>query len=79
MRSRVLKVLSRVFRIAQEKLSLDSSVDNVPGWDSLAHMNLVVALEDEFKVSFTAEEVISLLSAGIIVETLKEKGRGIDG
>lgn len=66
--------MSRVFKIAQEKMSADSSVDNVPGWDSLAHMNLVIALEDEFKVSFTAEEVIGLLSAGIIVETLKEKG-----
>jgi len=58
-----------------EQLNEESSPDNVKNWDSLKHMNLILALEEEFDVSFSDEEIVELLSVEIIVETLKEKGR----
>jgi acyl carrier protein len=51
----------------------ESSPDTIEKWDSLKHMNLVLALEEEFNVSFLDFEIIELLNVQIIVETLKEK------
>ena len=75
MLNRVLKIVSQVMEVPLEQLNEESSPDNVKNWDSLKHMNLILALEEEFDVSFSDEEIVELLSVEIIVETLKEKGR----
>jgi acyl carrier protein len=46
----------------------------VEQWDSLRHMNLVVALEEEFRVRFTDQQIDELLSLRLILLTLKELG-----
>lgn len=72
---RILRVVSLVMEVPIEKLNKESSPDNVENWDSLKHMNLILALEEEFDVTFSDEEIVELLSVEIIVEVLKEKGR----
>ncbi len=69
---RVKKILSQLFQIPVESINEDTSSDTVPNWNSLAHMNLVVALEEEFGVSFSDEQMIEMLSYPLIVLTVKE-------
>ena len=69
---RVKKILAQSFGISIESINEDTSSDNVAKWNSLAHMNLVVALEEEFGVSFTDEQIIEMLSYSLIVLTVKE-------
>jgi len=73
--NRVLKIVSQVMEVHLEQLNEESSPDTIENWDSLKHMNLILALEEEFDVTFSDEEIVELLSVEIIVETLKEKGR----
>ena len=75
MLNRILKIVNQVMDVPLEQLSEESSPDTVKNWDSLKHMNLILALEEEFEVTFSDEEIVDLLSVEIIVETLKEKGR----
>jgi len=42
---------------------------DVESWDSITHINLIVALEQEFKIRFTTAEVTSLKTVGDL-ETL---------
>ena len=49
-------VLAILFKVDIDEINDDSSMDNVEKWDSLSHLKLVLALEDEFKISFTEEE-----------------------
>lgn len=69
---RVKKILAQLFSISEESINEDTSSDNVPKWSSLAHMSLVVALEEEFGVSFTDEQIIEMLNYPLIVLTVKE-------
>lgn len=69
---RVKKILAQSFGIPMESINDDTSSDNVAKWNSLAHMSLVVALEEEFGVSFTDEQIIEMLSYPLIVLTVKE-------
>lgn len=66
--------MSKVFDVPVEQLNEDSSPDTIENWDSLKHINLVLALEEELNISFSDEEVVEMLSVEIIIETLKEKG-----
>jgi len=55
------------------QLNGDSSPETVENWDSLKHMNLILALEEEFNITFSDVEIVEMLSVKIIVKTLKEK------
>ena len=70
---RVLRIVSQVMEVPVELLNGESSPDTVENWDSLRHMNLILALEEEFNINFSDEEIVEMLSVGIIVEIFKEK------
>ena len=53
-------------------ITLNSSPDTVDGWDSLQHLNLILALEEEFGISFSESQMIEMLSVGLIVEIVAE-------
>jgi len=70
---KVLKIVSNVMEIPVGQLDVQSSSDTVANWDSLRQMNLTLALEEEFKVSFTDEEIINMQNVEKIIKTLNVK------
>ena len=60
-KDKVIEKLVPIFRDVFEdknlKISKDSNSGNVSGWDSLNHILLVVAIEKEFELKFTAEDI----------------------
>jgi acyl carrier protein len=75
MKDRILKVLSQVLNVPVEQLDEESSPDTLENWDSLKHMNLILALEETFAVAFSDDEVVEMLSVGKIVETVEKKAQ----
>jgi len=67
------QVFADVFEIGVNEVRPDSSPDNVETWDSTRHLNLVVALEQEFGVQFEPEEIEQLSSYGLVQALLLEK------
>jgi len=53
-----------------EKFTEDLSIDNVPGWDSMAHVGLILALQKEFAVSIPPADAIELISVKNIIRYL---------
>ncbi|GAA0572091.1 acyl carrier protein [Paractinoplanes ferrugineus] len=45
-----------------------------PRWDSLGHLALVVAIEDEFEVELTSDQLIGISSFAAALSTLRELG-----
>lgn len=76
MREKVFEIVASVMGVPVETISLESSPDTIEAWDSLNHMNLLLALEQEFGVQFSDEQMVELLSVEIILATLDEIGRG---
>jgi acyl carrier protein len=74
MTARVAKVFSEVLGIAPERVTDETSPDNTPQWDSLAAMNLVVAIEDEFDLRLSTAEIISMRNVAIVRKVLRTKG-----
>lgn len=72
--ARIKSVLSNVLGVSPDDISEDSSMDTLEKWDSLKHLNVVLALEEEFKIFFEDEESVIITSYPLIREILKEHG-----
>jgi acyl carrier protein len=72
MLERVRRIVADVFNVPIESILPESSPDNIEAWDSLHHLDLVLALE-EFGTQFTPEEIEQLLSVDLIASLLAEK------
>jgi acyl carrier protein len=71
---RVAKDFAEVLGISPEQITDETSPDNTPQWDSMAAMNLVVVIEDEFDVRFSTAEIVSMRNVGIVRKVLQAKG-----
>ena len=65
--------MSAVFEISVEEIKDDSSPDTIGSWDSLKHMNLVIALEEEFETEFTEDEILEMMNYTLIKSILMGK------
>jgi acyl carrier protein len=73
MDEKVKKIMAGIFEIPMETISDDASPDTLEQWDSLHHLYLVLALEENFGISFSEEEIVEMLNLKLILLTLKEK------
>ena len=64
------EVFRQVFDDPEIVLRDEMTADDIPGWDSLTHINLVVALEKRFKIKFATAEISRLKENGQNVGTL---------
>ena len=69
---RIKETMSTIFNVPAESLNENSSQDNVEGWDSLKHMNLLLALEQEFDVVIPDEDAANITSYHLINLILKD-------
>jgi len=71
-KEKILDIMADTFSVERSTLSEDTSQKNLSEWDSLRHLNLIVALEDEFEVSFEPEQIAIMTSYATIMEELSK-------
>ena len=76
-RSELLKTVQDIFRdiLDDEEIVLEDSTtaDDVEGWDSLTHIQLIVAIEKQFKIKFTSKEILSWRNVGEMLDSIAVK------
>jgi acyl carrier protein len=70
-KSKIISTVQKVFEI--EQIDEKASQQNIEKWDSLGHLNLVVALEEEFDISFEPEEIAEMTSVQKIISKIEER------
>jgi acyl carrier protein len=73
MLEKVLALAADVFQVPEASLGPDSSPDTVETWDSLHHLSFVLALEQEFNIQISPEEIEQLLSIELTAALIEEK------
>lgn len=73
MESRIKSVMASVFEVDSSQINSDTSPDTLESWDSLKHMNLILALEEEFGVEFDNDDITNMINFNLILLILKEK------
>jgi acyl carrier protein len=69
----IKQLLSELFNVKVDTLSMNSSTDNVDGWDSLGQLMVIVELEQRFGVQISPERGEDLTSVASIEEFLKAR------
>ena len=73
--SRILSVMREIFDDPELTLTPETTDRHIDGWDSLAHIQLVSALEAEFELDISAAEIASMNSVTKILALIAEKGK----
>lgn len=71
------KVFKDIFEIEDEAL-VELKYQDIPAWDSLGHMSMIGALEDEFDIMFEMDDIIEFSSFQKGIETLRKYGVNLD-
>ena len=58
------KNIADVFALPESSVVESLTLSEIPTWDSLAHMMLIVRLEEAYEVQFTGDEIADLKSVG---------------
>jgi acyl carrier protein len=66
------QVMATILNVEASKINEELSMDNIKEWDSLRHMNLVLALEEEFKITIPDEDAGNITSYKLIKLVLEE-------
>lgn len=75
--NQVLAEMEEIFRdvLDNEDICLhdETTASDIEEWDSLSHVQLVVAIERHFNIRFKSEEIISMPNVGAMVDTIIKK------
>lgn len=74
MNDRVRHILGVVLDMPEQQIDEKLSAEDTSNWDSIRHLNLVMALEEAFGVSFSSDELGQLTSYRAIADALAERG-----
>lgn len=73
----ILESLQEIYRdiLDNEDIELteETTAEDVEEWDSLSHVQLVVAIEKHFKIKFTSKEILSWKNVGDLVSCIANK------
>ena len=70
---RVRGIAADVLQVNQGSLNAESSPQSVESWDSVQHLNLVLAVEQQLGIQFAPEEIEQMQSVGAIIEVAQHK------
>lgn len=70
---RVFSLLAVILDIDREALTLESSPDTLEEWDSIKHMDIILALEEEFGIQFRDEEIVKISSVSELMQSIIAK------
>lgn len=74
LQTRVAAIIGRELKLDAAAVTEDISMENAELWDSVAHTEIVFALEKEFGIEFTQEETEEIYSFSEIIAVLERKG-----
>jgi acyl carrier protein len=72
-KTRARAILAQTLKVPAEKIAEDASQMNLTEWDSVRHMNVVLALENDFGIEFADGELMNLTSLPLMVAAIKKR------
>jgi acyl carrier protein len=66
-------LVSDVMAVPRTQINSDSSPKSIESWDSTAHLNLILAIEEKYRIQLAPEEIEAMQSVGQIARILEKK------
>lgn len=76
-RDQIIGEVQEIFREVLDNdeivLASETTADDIEEWDSLTHIQLIVAIEKHFKIKFTSKEILSWQNVGEMIDCIATK------
>lgn len=72
-------IFRQVFEDEDITIKRETTADDIDAWDSLSHINLVIAIEMKFGIRFALGELQTLKNVGNLADLIDKKMVGIEG
>ena len=73
MKNKIIEIISTIAKIDKDQLIEKIDVDKL--WESIVHVEIVIALEEEFDIVFTQEEIGGMTTINKIIDLVKSKAK----
>jgi acyl carrier protein len=67
----VFKIVAKIMNVPLEMIDKNSSMKTLDNWDSLQHMHLILAVEEEMFIQFTDEDIASIDSVESLLNCIE--------
>ena len=74
MKDELKQILSDTLGVPKEQINEESSVENIEEWDSLAHLNIILSIEQIFNIAISPEEAADMTDLASIRRILRHRG-----
>ena len=74
---RVTEIFRNVFDDPEIIITPATTANDVDGWDSLSHVNLIVTIETVFNIRFSQKELLTLKNVGDLMRCIGDKGGNV--
>ncbi len=76
-KDQIIREVQEIFRdvLDSEEIVLanETTADDIEEWDSLTHIQLIVAIEKHFQIRFTSREILSWQNVGEMIDCIASK------
>lgn len=57
---KLYELIAQILDIQKETLDIDALIEDIPNWDSLAHIRIIAEIEEQFKVEIPLEKALEI-------------------
>ena len=68
---KVREIMAGIFHVPADEIREDASLHSIPAWDSLRHIDLVLALQKGFGIRFGDEEIPTMVNFQMVLITVR--------
>lgn len=72
MEEKVIGIIARILEVDIEDVEMDTAIGDLPEWDSLHHLQIIVELQNEFNIEYPKEDLAELEDVSDLVALTKE-------
>jgi acyl carrier protein len=71
----LVEAISSILKIRPDAVTLETNQENTPAWDSLAHLRLVLEIEQNLGIRFPSQNIPQMTSVADLNEAISKLGR----
>lgn len=72
MEQKVIGIIARILEVDVEELEMDTAIGDLPEWDSLHHLQIIVELQKEFNIKYSQDDLAELEDVSDLITLTKE-------
>lgn len=70
---KVIKIIAESLEVADDQITEDTAIGDIPEWNSLGHIVIISSLEKEFSINFDPEIIMDLEDVSDIIAAIEER------